>query len=102
MLTRRQMLSEAGAVAAIIGASGLASRFGLAAPPYLGPTTLPAGTLASSTLEALPGKQPLIKRSYRPPNYETPIDVFNDAYTSNDRFFVRYHLADIPEIDGKT
>jgi DMSO/TMAO reductase YedYZ molybdopterin-dependent catalytic subunit len=99
MPMRRDILSATGAVAAIIGAGGLASRFGLAAP-YLGPSTLPSGTLASSTLEALPGKQPLIKRSYRPPNYETPIDVFNEAYTPNDRFFVRYHLADIPEVDG--
>jgi DMSO/TMAO reductase YedYZ molybdopterin-dependent catalytic subunit len=93
-------LSGAGAVAAIAGAGGLASRLALAAAPYLGPANLPAGTLSSSTLDALPGKQPLIKRSYRPPNYETPIDAFNQAFTPNDRFFVRYHLSDIPEIDG--
>lgn len=102
MPTRRNLLSEAGAFAAAVGASGLVSRVGLAASPYLGPTTLPAGTLASAILEALPGKKPLIKRSYRPPNYETPIDIFNQAYTPNDQFFVRYHLSDIPEVDGKT
>jgi sulfite dehydrogenase len=32
----------------------------------------------------------------RPPNYETPVDVFTSAVTPNDRFFVRYHLAGVP------
>jgi DMSO/TMAO reductase YedYZ molybdopterin-dependent catalytic subunit len=50
----------------------------------------------------LPGKKPLIKLSYRPPNYETPVEYFKDAITPNDAFFVRYHLAGIPdEIDPK-
>ena len=40
---------------------------------------LPAGAMASSTLEALPGKRPLIKRTYRPPNYETPIEALPAA-----------------------
>ncbi|HUJ77263.1 MAG TPA: oxidase, partial [bacterium] len=39
----------------------------------LGPPTLPDGTLDSALMEALPGKRPLIKHSYRPPNYETPV-----------------------------
>jgi hypothetical protein len=47
-------------------------------------------------LDALPGKQPLIKLSYRPPNYETPVAFFSSPITRNDAFFVRYHLADIP------
>ena len=34
---------------------------------------LPEGTVAEQVLEALPGKLPLIKKTYRPPNYETPI-----------------------------
>ncbi len=37
---------------------------------------LPAGAVASGILDALPGKQPLIKRSFRPPNYETPVSFF--------------------------
>ncbi len=48
-------------------------------------------------LEALPGKHPLIKLSYRPPNYETPLAYFADAFTPNDAFFVRYHLAGVPQ-----
>ena len=62
--------------------------------------SLPAGTLAEQVLEALPGKLPLIKKTYRPPNYETPISYFNEDFTSNDAFFVRYHLSSIPEIDA--
>jgi DMSO/TMAO reductase YedYZ molybdopterin-dependent catalytic subunit len=60
---------------------------------------LPSGALESEELFALPGKQPLIKRSFRPPNFETPVAQFGDVLTPNDRFFVRWHLASIPEID---
>ncbi len=63
---------------------------------------LPSGTLESEELFALPGKQPLIKRSFRPPNFETPVHQFTDVLTPNDRFFVRWHLASIPEIDPQT
>jgi DMSO/TMAO reductase YedYZ molybdopterin-dependent catalytic subunit len=58
---------------------------------------LPAGVYDTAILDALPGKQPLIKLSYRPPNYETPVPYFKTAITPNDAFFVRYHLADIPD-----
>jgi DMSO/TMAO reductase YedYZ molybdopterin-dependent catalytic subunit len=58
---------------------------------------LPAGTRASAQLYALPGKRPLIKKTFRPPNFETPTQYFNELYTPNDAFFVRYHLAHIPE-----
>jgi DMSO/TMAO reductase YedYZ molybdopterin-dependent catalytic subunit len=50
-------------------------------------------------LGALPGKQPLIRRSSRPPNYETPLIDLRPLFTRNDAFFVRYHLSVIPEID---
>jgi DMSO/TMAO reductase YedYZ molybdopterin-dependent catalytic subunit len=53
-------------------------------------------------LEALPGKKPLIKLSWRPPNYETPVELLRTAITPNDAFFVRYHLADIPEVNPDT
>jgi len=62
---------------------------------------LPSGALESEELYALPGKQPLIKRSFRPPNFETPVAQFSDVITPNDRFFVRWHLAAIPEIDPR-
>jgi DMSO/TMAO reductase YedYZ molybdopterin-dependent catalytic subunit len=60
---------------------------------------LPTGAIETGALEALPGKVPLIKRSYRPPNYETPVELFDEAITPNRAFFVRWHLSDIPEID---
>jgi sulfite dehydrogenase (cytochrome) subunit A len=61
---------------------------------------IPSGAVAAARLEALPGKVPLIKLTYRPPNYETPFAYFDTPITPNDAFFVRYHLAGIPEIDA--
>jgi DMSO/TMAO reductase YedYZ molybdopterin-dependent catalytic subunit len=54
------------------------------------------------TLAAYPGKRPLIRLTARPPQLETPFAVFNEgAITPNDAFFVRYHLAGLPdEIDA--
>lgn len=100
MLSRRQILHGASALG-----SGLAA--GLALPHYawaqgrlaLEPA-LPAGVLESAKLEALPGKAKLIKLTHRPPNYETPVGYFNDLFTPNEAFFVRYHLANIPEISA--
>src|SRR5271170_6776094 len=99
MLQRRQFLRAAGASAA-----GLAILPALAAAadrPTLS-DELSAGTRESAVLDALPGKRPLIKLSYRPPNYETPLGYFASPITPNDAFFVRYHLADIPEIDVRS
>jgi hypothetical protein len=45
------------------------------------PAALPDGVRASATLDVLPGKKPLIKPSYRPPNYETPIEYFREPIT---------------------
>lgn len=100
MITRRTFLKNTAVNTAVTGgALSLASR-AFAADSVLGPPTLPSGTLAESRLLALPGKQPLIKKSFRPPNYETPVSYFGEAFTPNDAFFVRYHLMDIPEIDA--
>jgi DMSO/TMAO reductase YedYZ molybdopterin-dependent catalytic subunit len=65
------------------------------------PPELPEGAVETATLDALPGKVPLIKRAYRPPNYETPIDYFREPITRNDAFFVRYHLSGIPTVDAR-
>jgi DMSO/TMAO reductase YedYZ molybdopterin-dependent catalytic subunit len=61
---------------------------------------LPAGAIEAGALETLPDKLPLIRRSLRPPNYETPVELFDTAITPNRAFFVRWHLSDIPEIDA--
>src|SRR5205085_8016305 len=95
----RRALLASGAGAAL--AAGGFPRFPEAAAAGLDlPSVLPAGTRAEAVLDALPGKKPLIKLTYRPPNYETPMDYFKTAVTPNDAFFVRYHLSDIPEVDA--
>jgi len=48
-------------------------------------------------LVAYPEKRPLIVLTSRPPQLETPFEVFNEGLiTPNDAFFVRYHNAGIP------
>jgi len=103
MLTRRRLLEATGAGLAVAGSGlGLPLPFasasasaGVALPPGL-----PAGLDLEAAMESLPGKQPLIKLAYRPPNYEAPLEYFSTPITPNDRFYVRYHLADIPDIDA--
>src|SRR5215470_17587177 len=97
-LNRRQFVGGT-SLAALGAIAGL--RSAAADIPNL-PLSLPQGLRSTATLEALPGKRPLIKLSYRPPNYETPIEYFREPITPNDAFFVRYHLSDIPEVDAKT
>src|SRR5215216_3278106 len=102
MITRRHLLEMAGTGAALVSGASF-SRFAAAQGSALNlPPALPAGTRAEAVLDALAGKKPLIKLTYRPPNYETPIEYFRDAITPNDAFFVRYHLANIPEVDART
>src|SRR5262249_31443516 len=101
MFTRRHLIKAAGAGLALTR-SGFGLRSAEAATPIELPAALPHGVRSKVMLEALPGKKPLIKLSYRPPNYETPIEYFRTAITPNDAFFVRYHLSNIPEVDVKT
>ncbi len=54
----------------------------------------------ATVLESLPGKWPLIRRTRRPPNFETPLSYFNEWLTPNRAFYVRYHGALIPAIEG--
>jgi DMSO/TMAO reductase YedYZ molybdopterin-dependent catalytic subunit len=81
--------------------AGLLPRHVRAADAALGPATLLQGTLDSAGLAALPGKVPLIKRTWRPPNFETPVSWFDQPFTPNRAFFVRYHLASIPEVSAQ-
>jgi DMSO/TMAO reductase YedYZ molybdopterin-dependent catalytic subunit len=45
---------------------------------------------------------PLIRKTARPPNFETPIEYFRSPITRNDAFFVRWHLSVIPKLDAAT
>ncbi len=98
MITRRRLLEGASAGAAL---AGLGVPLAKAAVPGL-TEALPPGMRGEAVLEALPGKKPLIKLAYRAPNYETPIEYFREPITPNDAFFVRYHLAGIPEANDKS
>jgi len=103
MITRRHLLGTAGAGAAL-------TAIGLSLPKFteveaagveLSPG-VPTGLGSVAAMETLPGKKPLIKLSYRPPNYESPLEYFRTPITPNDQFFVRYHLSDIPNVDANT
>ncbi|MGH8758772.1 MAG: molybdopterin-dependent oxidoreductase, partial [Burkholderiales bacterium] len=96
MQTRRDFLKVS--AGGLLLAGGIRGVNSAAAADSLGPAALPSGALQSAQLAALPGKLPLIRKSIRPPNFETPLRFFNEAFTPNDAFFVRYHLADIPQV----
>lgn len=101
MVSRRDFLRITAGGAALAG-GGIWLPRALAQGAPLGYPMPPEGAIQSAVLEALPGKRPLIKRSFRPPNYETPVKYLNEMYTPNDAFFVRWHLANIPQVDAKT
>jgi len=101
MNTRRRLLAAGALTLAaprLFAASG-AKIIGSTAE--LGFAELPDGALAEQELFALPGKLPLIRKTFRPPNFETPIQYFRNPYTQNNAFFVRWHLAGIPVVDPK-
>lgn len=88
---RRALL--AGGAAALAGVPAFAQEF----------VDLPI-TRGRRRLIAFPEKRPLIVLTTRPPQLETPFEVFNDGLiTPNDAFFVRYHNNGLPgRIDGDT
>ncbi|WP_372785266.1 molybdopterin-dependent oxidoreductase [Phenylobacterium sp.] len=58
--------------------------------------TLPFGN-GERPVAAYPEKRPMLVLTERPPQLETPFEVFDHgAFTPNDAFFVRYHLAGTP------
>jgi DMSO/TMAO reductase YedYZ molybdopterin-dependent catalytic subunit len=99
MISRRHLLQTAGAAGALAGLPSFARAQSAAAMLTPG---VPAGVATYVTMSALPGKKPLIQLADRPPNYEAPLEYFRTPITPNDQFFVRYHLADIPEVKVET
>jgi DMSO/TMAO reductase YedYZ molybdopterin-dependent catalytic subunit len=94
---RRRLLTGGAGLLAGAGLGGL-SRSALAQ----GATFEHAFANGARRLVAYPEKRPLIVLTSRPPQLETPFEVFNEGLiTPNDAFFVRYHHAGIPTaIDG--
>ena len=89
---RRRLLLAGSAGLATTGLASLARAAGVDLPVVNG----------HRNLVAFPEKRPLIVLTSRPPQLETPFEVFDDGLiTPNDAFFVRYHNAGIPtSIDG--
>lgn len=86
----RRKLLAAGA-----GAAGLAALSGLARGQGTS-VELPIVN-GKRNLAVYPEKRPMIVLTSRPPQLETPWEVFNEGMiTPNDAFFVRYHNAGIP------
>jgi len=97
MISRRDVLSY-------LAAAGVAARF---APHELLAQSRPApqpGAPNARTLRVgveLYGKDKLIIRSIRPPDFETPVSLLNTFITPNEAFYVRSHIP-IPQIDAAT
>jgi DMSO/TMAO reductase YedYZ molybdopterin-dependent catalytic subunit len=102
MASRRDFLKNTGGLVLASGGAWAAGHAHAVVPDTPGLTAIPSGAAASGDLETLPGKVALIKRSWRPPNYETPLAYFATEITPNNAFFVRYHLAGIPEVSAAT
>jgi sulfite dehydrogenase len=104
MITRRGLLEAAGGAMAGTGAlPALAGAIaGRADTGFWLSPLLPAGTRAEAALETLANKKPLIRLTGRAPKYEAPLSYLRTAITPNDEFFVRYHLAGIPQVDSST
>jgi len=93
---RRGFLAAAGATlttpwAAAGAASGAAA--------WVGPIAQLPFANGQRPLARLPQKRALILHTARPPQLETPFDLFNHGLiTPNDAFFVRYHLSGLPAV----
>jgi sulfite oxidase len=82
MISRRDLLSY-------LAAAGVTARF---SPELL---------FAQARPRELYGKDKLIIRSLRPPDFETPVSLLNTFITPNDAFYVRSHLP-VPQVDAST
>ncbi|WP_456281285.1 molybdopterin-dependent oxidoreductase [Cupriavidus sp. JZ107] len=89
----RRTVIKSGAALAVQGT------LGLVAPTVFGatPTREMPFDNGHRELVAFPQKRPLILLTSRPPQLETPFEVFREGViTPNDAFFVRYHWSGIP------
>ncbi|HEY0803238.1 MAG TPA: molybdopterin-dependent oxidoreductase, partial [Steroidobacteraceae bacterium] len=91
-LSRRDFLTAGGALglAGLLGAASWPARAG-------GLIELPFANGRRELVTNFPQKGPMILQRTRPPLLETPFEVFDQgAFTPNDRFYVRWHLPNIP------
>jgi DMSO/TMAO reductase YedYZ molybdopterin-dependent catalytic subunit len=91
-LSRRNFLAGAAGfgVAGLLGAFGRPARAGEL-------IELPFANGRRELVTNFPQKGAMILQRIRPPLLETPFEVFDQGvFTPNDRFYVRWHLANIP------
>jgi DMSO/TMAO reductase YedYZ molybdopterin-dependent catalytic subunit len=91
-LSRRDLLARVGGV-------GLAGLLGAAPWKAIAATIveLPFVNGRRELVTNFPQKGAMLLQRTRPPLLETPFDVFgHGVFTPNDRFYVRWHLANIP------
>jgi DMSO/TMAO reductase YedYZ molybdopterin-dependent catalytic subunit len=91
--SRRKFLTGVGG----LGLTGL-----LGAPAWSGPdesVVFPFVNGDRNLVKNFPQKGVLVLQRARPPMLETPFEVFDQGiFTPNDRFYVRWHLANIPAV----
>lgn len=85
-LSRRDLL----AAAAYVGAGAAASHL------------VPGRALVAQVMRptVAPGKENLLIRSLRPPDYETPVSLLDSSITPVEHFYVRSHLPVPPTLDA--
>jgi DMSO/TMAO reductase YedYZ molybdopterin-dependent catalytic subunit len=89
---RRRFLQAAGWLSSLGALGGSRALAGESAT-----TQLPFANGQRELTRAFPQKGEMLLLRTRPPMLETPFDVFDQGvFTPNNRFFVRWHLADIP------
>ncbi len=89
--SRRQFLAG-------VGGLGLTSVMGM--PAWSAPDgsiVFPFVNGRRNLVDNFPQKGEVVLQRARPPMFETPFEVFDEGvFTPNDRFYVRWHLANIP------
>src|SRR5258707_1090966 len=91
-LSRRRFLAHAGGI-------GVAGLFGAPVLDAIAATStdLPFVNGRRELVTNFPQKGTMLLQRTRPPLLETPFEVFDQGvFTPNDRFYVRWHLANIP------
>ena len=100
----RSLLSRRGFLGRV-GGAGLMGLFGTSAWAAMAATReLPFVNGRRDLVTNFPQKGAMLLQRTRPPLLETPFEVFDHGvFTPNDRFYVRWHLANIPtEVDPAT
>jgi DMSO/TMAO reductase YedYZ molybdopterin-dependent catalytic subunit len=91
-LSRRRFLARAGGIG-LTGLLGASAWEAMAVTPF----ELPFVNGRRELVTNFPQKAAMLLQRTRPPLLETPFEVFDQGvFTPNDRFYVRWHLANIP------